>query len=401
MPVSRYWFLAFAIALVVLAGESAFPELPPPASARPARPDPMELIGKPPPPFVVSRWIKGPPLDRFEPGKVYVVDFWATWCGPCKAAIPRLTKLAKEHPGMIEVVGVSISERQDTPADTAYIDVVRRFVDAMGDRMDYRVAVDTPDKRMHSTWFKPTGTGGIPTAYIIGTNGLVAWTGIGTPAEVERIAIAVLAGTFDIGRETERERQSELDATKRSAADIATAKVRNAGTDGKFPGYREAMVRGDAAAALASLETAFKSDPASEIDAAYQWKLMLLLQRNKTAEVDRYARDLLERHGDNEDIMGFVSACIVATGQETRFDTQLAFETARRADAAAKPDTRWAQFSKWRLGWAQYHLGERDKAVVSVNTALANVRRLKATLDFGNLEAECEDALRLFDANAK
>jgi hypothetical protein len=37
--------------------------------------------------------------------------------------------------------------------------------------MEYRVGVDTPDKTMHTTWFKPSGTGGIPTAWIIDQKG--------------------------------------------------------------------------------------------------------------------------------------------------------------------------------------------------------------------------------------
>ena len=57
------------------------------------------VIGKPPPPIQVAKWVKGEPLQEFEKGKVYVVDFWATWCGPCIAAIPHLTRLRERHGG--------------------------------------------------------------------------------------------------------------------------------------------------------------------------------------------------------------------------------------------------------------------------------------------------------------
>ncbi len=371
-----------------------------PASA-PTTTGPQALIGKPPPPIQIARWIKGEPLTGFEKGKVYVVDFWATWCGPCKAAIPHLTRLAHAHRGKVEVIGISISEHQDNPTDSRFIGVVEKFVQKMGDSMDYRVAVDTVDRKMHATWFKPTGTGGIPTAYIIDQNSLVAWTGIGMPADIERIVGQVLAGTFDIRQEAERERVAEAEAKKRSDADIAAAKARNPGTDQKFPGYREAMERGDTSAALASLDAAFKADPNSEIEGAYQWKLMLLLRRIKPEEVNRYARDLLARHGDNDDIMGFVSACIVSTSEDPRFDTRLALETARRADEMAKPDSRWAQFAKWRLAWAYHHVGQSDKAAASASEALEGVRRLKDRINFDNLEAECEEAVRLFGGLAK
>ena len=335
-------------------------------------------------------------MDHFEKGKIYVVDFWATWCGPCQAAIPHLTRLAKEHAGEVEILGISILETQDSPEDREYIKRVRRFVAKMGDRMGYRVAVDTPDKQMHRTWFKPADTAGIPTAYIIDRKGLVAWVGIGAPEDIERILKEVISGTFDYGREAELQRQAELEAQRRSAVDIAAAKERAKGTDIRYPGYRTAMERGDTAAALASLNAAFAADPASETAGAYQWKLMVLLQRNKPVEINAYAKQLLARYAENDDVMSFLSACIVATSEdEPRFDARLAFESARKTSEKAKPNSRWAQFAQWRLGWAYYHMGERDKALKCEEIALEGVRALKANIDFGNLDAECEDAIRV------
>lgn len=399
-------FIVHATALPTLAGEPdpnlQGAALRPATAATPAAAavNPDELIGKAPPPIKVARWVKGEPLTGFEKGKVYVVDFWATWCGPCNAAIPHLTKLAQDHKGKVEVIGVSISERQKNAEDTAYIDVVDAFVKKKGDRMDYRVAVDTPDKQMHATWFKPTGTGGIPTAYIIDQNGLVAWTGIGSPADVERIVGQVLAGTFDIKKERELQRQAEEEAKKRSEADIAAAKEsqkKNGDPYAKIPGYREAMARGDSSAALACLNAAFKEDPSKEKGAPYQWKLMLLLQRNKPEEVNAYARELLERYPTDDDIIGFLSACIVATDTEPRFDRGIALQSAIKAAELAKPDTRWAQFTKYRLGWAYYHTGDKAKAVEAMRGAIEGVKKLKGSIDFGDLQAECEDAIKEFE----
>lgn len=392
-----------AVSLSAAAGQPAALTPPAaPAAAAPAAPaSPIDaLIGKAPPPITVAKWVKGEPLTSFEKGKVYVVDFWATWCGPCKAAIPHLTKLAQEHKGKVEVIGVSISERQKDAADTAYIDLVDQFVKKMDDRMDYRVAVDTPDKQMHASWFKPSGTGGIPTAWVIDQNGKVAWIGIGSPKDVERVVGEVLAGRFDPKKEAERQRAEDAEAKKRSEADIASAKARSKDgekeMDSKYPGYREAMARGDQAAALASLDAAFKADPALEASGAYQWKFMILMQRNKPDEVNAYVRDLLKRYPTNGDVLGFASACIVSTGDEPRFDTQLALETAKVAAEQAKPDSRWAQFTKWRLGWALYHTGNTEKAIESMQSALDGVRKLKDKFDFNDLDTLCEEALKQF-----
>lgn len=358
-------------------------------------------IGKPAPAIHVAEWVKGAPLEHFEKGRIYVVDFWATWCGPCRAAIPHLTRLVKKHPGEVEVIGISISETQETPEDREYIGRVRAFVRKMGDQMDYRVAVDRPDRFMHSTWFKPAATGGIPTAYIIDREGRVAWVGIGSPDDVERIVEQVRTGTFSLAKETERQRQLEADALKRSAVDRAAAASSQIEIDRKYPGYQAAMKRGDLAAAIASLDAAFAGHPELEAAGAYQWKLMALLQRNKTNAVNAYAADLVTRFADNDDIQGFLSACIVATSEEARFDTQLAFESARKAAEGAKPDSRWAQFTQWRLGWAYFHRGDRQNALKHLQAARDGVRRLKGKFDFDNLEAECDDALRILQGSAK
>jgi thiol-disulfide isomerase/thioredoxin len=382
----------------------AAPAASEPAAQQPAAPDPIDtLIGKAPPPIKVAKWVKGEPLKEsapFEKGIVYVVDFWATWCGPCKAAIPHLTKLAHEHKGKVEVVGISISEKQKDAADTSYIELVEKFVKKMDDRMDYRVAVDTPDKAMGIAWQKAAGTGGIPTAWIIDQKGLVAWIGIGDPKTVDRIVGEVLAGTFDIKKEKAIQAAAEAEAKKRSEADIAASKGKSDALYAKYPGYQEAMKRGDQAAALESLNAAFKADPTSELG-AYQWKYMILMQRNKPEEVNGYSRELLERYPDNGDITGWVSACIVAASEdEPRFDKTLALRSAQKSAELAKPDSRWAQFAKWRLGWAYYHTGDLTKATESMQAARDGIKTLKDKIDFGDLDSECEEALKFF-AKAK
>jgi thiol-disulfide isomerase/thioredoxin len=46
-------------------------------------------------------------------GKVVVVNFWATWCGPCKEEFPDLVKLAQKYPGKVELITIACDEAKD------------------------------------------------------------------------------------------------------------------------------------------------------------------------------------------------------------------------------------------------------------------------------------------------
>ncbi|HEY3780246.1 MAG TPA: TlpA disulfide reductase family protein [Fimbriimonadaceae bacterium] len=150
-------------------------------------------VGSPAPALKVSRWIKGTPVANFEKGKTYVVEFWATWCAPCREAMPHLTEMAKKYAGKVTFTGCDIFERFSDEAATNK--AVDSFVSGMGDKMGYNVCQDGPAHTMVNTWMKPTLQDGIPCSFVIDGSGKVAW--IGHPMELDAALSQILAGTFD------------------------------------------------------------------------------------------------------------------------------------------------------------------------------------------------------------
>jgi len=136
-------------------------------------------------PLTGLTWIKGQPVT-ISPGKVYVVEFWATWCPPCRESIPHLTQLQAKYKDRVTFVGIS----QEKPG------VVKPFVSDQGDKMAYAVAVDAAGE-VSKGYMRAFGQGGIPTAFVVDAGGKVVWHGH-PMSPIEQVLDQVLAGTYSI-----------------------------------------------------------------------------------------------------------------------------------------------------------------------------------------------------------
>src|SRR5882672_9638976 len=122
-------------------------------------------------------------LDEFK-GKIVLLNFWATWCGPCRAEIPDLIELQNKYKDQLTIIALATDE--DEPAE------VKKFAQKAG--INYRVGMATDPLRV-----KYGGIPALPTSFILDTQGRVVQKHIGLndPSIYEVEVRALLGLPFD------------------------------------------------------------------------------------------------------------------------------------------------------------------------------------------------------------
>ena len=114
------------------------------------------IKGQAAPALQVEKWLTAQPDTK---GKFVLVDFWATWCGPCRQSIPHLNGLAKKFGDRLVIVGLSNEKEAEVAA-------------MKSPKLEYAVAIDTQARMM-----KAIEVRGIPHALIIDPDGIVRFEG--------------------------------------------------------------------------------------------------------------------------------------------------------------------------------------------------------------------------------
>ncbi len=284
------------------------------------------MVGDRAPELAISEWVKGDEVTGFEEGKVYVVEFWATWCGPCISGMPHVSKLQKEYKDKgVTVIGVNI---WDDPENVAPF-----MKDRDGDKkMQYTVAIeekiegeDVRNGVMTRDWMRAAGQNGIPSAFIVDQSGYVAW--IGHPMTMDEPLEKIVAGTWDL--------------KAAAAKHVASIKL-----DAKRNGQQKVIEK--------LMEPIAEAMEAGEYDVA---------QKAIVKAIDN------EAIWDNDGVLNFIAWNMVDPDSEyPKSDPKLGLKIAQRAaeltegKSAPVLDT---------LAWAYYQAGMKDKAVETQTKAIA------------------------------
>ncbi len=153
---------SFAVCVILIIGLMMFAG----CTRRPPESEPVLGIGKPAPNFKLPD-LSGQQvsLNQFK-GKIVLMDFWATWCGPCRKTMPIVENLQKEYADSMVLLTINLQETQD---------VVRDYIRSYG--IHSRVLLD--EEGAVAAMF---GAAGIPMQILIDKEGIVrfAMTGYGS-----------------------------------------------------------------------------------------------------------------------------------------------------------------------------------------------------------------------------
>jgi len=233
-------------------------------------------IGDTAPQLTFSKLVKGSSTVLSDE-KITILEFWATWCVPCIAAMPHLSELAEKYTDEANVIAVNVMERTGDQPYSVVAPKVTEFVEKMSEKMRFTVVVDDDEKNMEKKWLRAAGINGIP-ATIVVKDKKIYW--IGHPMFLDKVLEQIKNGSYEL-MEQKKEYEKKFIAQRNesnSFKDNMTA-IENAISS---KNYQEAIALTDKFAALAP-----KSSYVYK-----QRKLQILLAFFKEEDVLNYLKNM-------------------------------------------------------------------------------------------------------------
>lgn len=272
------------------------------------------MIGDPAPMIAISKWISGEPVTAYVPEKVYVIEFWATWCGPCLKSMPHIASLQAAYSDSVTFVGITAED--DDTVSTFMKNLAGQGDKTWSDVLTYRIALDDAQKT-NGLFMEASGQSGIPCAFIVGKTGKIEW--IGHPMEIDAPLKEIVEGRWD----------SAL--AKKTAAE---AKALDTAFRAVVPKLDEAMAAGDIAAAIVVLDDMLKQFPGNATILKTRFKIAM--QVPLFDEANKSAKMMADGAGDDVRVLDEVAWMLATATDEPGLDLELALSTIQRAQELTK-----------------------------------------------------------------
>lgn len=177
---------------------------------------PALKVGSPAPTITAEAWAQGSPV-KITNSNIVVLEFWATWCGPCIEAMPHMSALADKYKGKADFIGVNVYDRRPEGESAAgsktHLDRVNAWVKANSAKMRYPVLLDDSKNLMAKAWLEAAGKNAIPCTFVV-QNGKIVF--IGHPNELEKPLELIAAGKWD-AQKAAADYSSELSRAQRAS----------------------------------------------------------------------------------------------------------------------------------------------------------------------------------------
>ena len=364
-------------------------------------------IGSEAPKLDIEHWVhdgngRFKPIKEFDKGKVYVVEFWATWCGPCVASMPHLVGLQEKFADRgVQVISISdedletvktFLERPVLEGGKVYETTLRRKKSESGDKPEtyreltsaYCLTTD-PDGSTKDSYMKAAGQSGLPCAFLVGKDQRVEW--IGHPMELDEVLEKVVEGKWDraaFAEELAEQRKLEILFDKAELAasegklDVAIALLDEAVESSKSDVAKQKITmlkvgvltqNGKTAEALEVI-AGEKSDEAKKH--MKKWRIQMMLQGSANKELRETLTQAYVEFKDTPNFIHFIAWTVhkkLAAG-EWEDKTLLKASRAAAEQASVDADELWKAEILDTVARLQFLDGDKTTAIKSLEQAV-------------------------------
>jgi len=314
----------------------------------------------------VTKWLQGHEIKEFAAGKIYVVDFWATWCDPCIAVMPQISRLQKEYreKGVSFIGFTALDEKDNT------LEKVTLFVSKRGPKLGYSFAY-SEDRATYDTWIA-SAKRTIPCSFVIGKDRKIAF--VGHPMFLGEVLPKVVAGTWV---------KADVESMAKVEAEVMVIFNSLSGSNAE-----EGL--------NALLEFQKKHPLLSGIPYFISPRIRLLLLSKKEDEARKIADEAIAKAIESDDTIMLSKVSAILRSPEVSMNRAILALSLKSAEAWLKIAGDKDMFALWNLAESHFALGDKMKAREYGAKAIAATNN-----ESGEVEKYIQQQIKRFDEEKK